>query len=53
MKKTLSILALAAMTVGMISCEAETSTQETEELFELIDQEAGGGSNSDKEVRED
>ncbi|MEO9513542.1 MAG: hypothetical protein ABJN84_11055 [Flavobacteriaceae bacterium] len=52
MKKTLSILAVAAMTVGMISCEAETSTQETEDLFEVFDQDASTGHDSNPEVRE-
>lgn len=41
MKKTLSILAIAVMTFGMFSCEAETDVQETENLMaELEDQDS-------------
>lgn len=53
MKKTMSILAVAVMTIGMISCEAESSTQETESLFESIaDQNATDGSDSNEDARE-
>ncbi|WP_420322781.1 hypothetical protein [Flagellimonas sp.] len=47
MKKTLSILALAVMTLGFFSCEAETDVTETENLFESIgDQDSTTGSNN-------
>ncbi|WP_175288713.1 hypothetical protein [Flagellimonas eckloniae] len=53
MRKTLSILAIAAMTIGMVSCEAESSVQETEDLFESIaDQDATTGNDSDEDARE-
>nr|WP_299339958.1 hypothetical protein [Allomuricauda sp.] len=37
MKKIFGLLALAVMTLGIVSCEAETSIEETESLFETID----------------
>ncbi|WP_190808965.1 hypothetical protein [Flagellimonas sp. S3867] len=47
MKKTLSILAVAVMTLGLFSCEAETDVAETENLFESIgDQDSTTGNNS-------
>lgn len=52
MKKTLSILAIAVMTFGMFSCEAETDVQETENLMaELEDQDANTGSSSQDDGR--
>jgi hypothetical protein len=36
MRKALSILALALLTVGFYSCEAETDVQETEALFKQL-----------------
>ncbi|AWX46342.1 hypothetical protein HME9304_03375 [Flagellimonas maritima] len=42
MKKTLSIFAIALMTIGMFSCEAENDVQETESLFETLDVSADG-----------
>lgn len=47
MKKTLSILALVVMSVGLFSCEAETNVEETNALMaEIGDQEATGGNTS-------
>lgn len=42
MRKVLSILAVALLTVGFYSCEAETDVQDTEAMFEqlTIDQNA-------------
>ena len=40
MKKGLSILALAILTLGFTSCEAETNLEETDALYE-VDQYAG------------
>ncbi|WP_159075817.1 hypothetical protein [Muricauda brasiliensis] len=42
MKKVLSILAVALLTVGFYSCEAETDVQDTEAMFEqlTVDQNA-------------
>jgi len=52
MKKTLSILAIAVMTFGMFSCEAETDVQETENLMaELEDQDASEGNSSSPDDR--
>ncbi|WP_298925735.1 hypothetical protein [uncultured Allomuricauda sp.] len=52
MKKTLSILAIAVMTFGMFSCEAETDVQETENLMaELEDQDATGGDSAQDDDR--
>lgn len=53
MRKLLSILALALLTVGFYSCEAETDIQDTEALFEQLDQNATDGTQSDDEVRKD
>jgi len=53
MRKALSILALALLTVGFYSCETETDIQDTEALFEQLDQNAIDGTQSDDEVRED
>ena len=36
MKKVLSILALALLTVGFYSCEAESDVQETEAMFQQL-----------------
>ncbi len=53
MKKTLSILAVAVMTLGMFSCEAETDVSETEALMaQLEDQEATGGQNANDDDRQ-
>ena len=53
MRKALSILALALLTVGFYSCETETDIQDTEALFEQLDQNATDGADSDDEVRQD
>lgn len=36
MRKVLSILAMALLTVGFYSCEAETDVQDTEAMFEQL-----------------
>lgn len=52
MKKTLSILAIAVMTLGMFSCEAEADVQETENLMaELEDQDSTDNSASNSDDR--
>lgn len=53
MRKVLSILALALLTVGFYSCEAETDIQDTEALFEQMDQNATDGTQSDDDDRGD
>ena len=52
MKKVLSILALALLTVGFYSCEADTDVQDTEATFKQlqVDQNATDG---DETVSED
>jgi len=52
MKKVMSILALALLTIGISSCEADTNIQDTEALFEKLDQNATDGDDSDVEVRD-
>ena len=52
MKKVMSILALALLTIGISSCEADTNIQDTEALFEQLDQNATDGDDSDVEVRD-
>ena len=47
MKKVMSILALALLTIGISSCEADTNIQDTEALFEQLDQNATDGDDSD------
>lgn len=52
MKKTLSILAIAVMSLGLFSCEAESDVNETEALFETLeDQNANTGNNSTDDDR--
>ncbi|MER3319063.1 MAG: hypothetical protein RIB79_12290 [Allomuricauda sp.] len=55
MKKVLSILALALLTVGFYSCEAESDVQETEAMFQQlqIDQNATDGDELDPDGRGD
>ena len=55
MKKVLSILAVALLTVGFYSCEAETDVQDTEAMFEqlTIDQNATDGEISEPDGRGD
>ena len=55
MRKLLSILALALLTVGFYSCETETDVQETEALFQQLDQNANAtdGQHSDDDDRGD
>ncbi len=36
MKKAFGILAVALFSLGMFSCESETSVEETEALFETL-----------------
>ena len=53
MRKALSILALALLTVGFYSCDSETDIQETEALFQQLDQNATDGAESDNDDRGD
>lgn len=55
MKKLLSIFAIALLTTGLFSCEAETDVQDTEAMVKSIsvdiDQSATDGKQSDDEDR--
>jgi len=53
MKKVLSILALALLTVGFYSCETETDVQETEAMFQQlqVDQNATDDAELDPDDR--
>ncbi|WP_421809556.1 hypothetical protein [Flagellimonas sp.] len=55
MKKLLSIFAIALLTTGLFSCEAETDVQDTEAMVKSIsvdiDQSATDGKQSDQEER--
>ncbi|MCR9262853.1 MAG: hypothetical protein NXH86_01775 [Flavobacteriaceae bacterium] len=55
MKKLLSIFAIALLTTGLFSCEAETDVQDTEAMVKSIsvdiDQSATEGKQSDDEDR--
>ncbi|SHG25398.1 hypothetical protein SAMN04488116_0580 [Flagellimonas flava] len=53
MKKTLSILALVVMSVGLFSCEAETNVEETNALMaEIGDQDSSTGNSSQDDDRQ-
>ncbi|WP_421824801.1 hypothetical protein [Flagellimonas oceanensis] len=54
MKKVLSILAMALLTIGFYSCEAETDVQDTEAMFEQItvDQNASDDDEVDVDARD-
>ncbi|MBO0329656.1 hypothetical protein [[Muricauda] lutisoli] len=53
MRKVFSILALALLTVGFYSCEAESDVQETEAMFQQLqmDQNATDGDVVDPDDR--
>jgi outer membrane lipoprotein-sorting protein len=55
MKKLLSIFAIALLTTGLFSCEAETDVQDTEAMVKSIsvdiDQSATEGKQSDDDDR--
>ncbi|MCR9227527.1 MAG: hypothetical protein NXH90_08925 [Flavobacteriaceae bacterium] len=55
MKKVLSILAMALLTVGFYSCETETDVQDTEAMFEqlTLDQNATDDDDAAVDGRED
>ncbi len=56
MKKVLSILAMALLTIGFYSCEAETDVQDTEAMFEQITVDQNALSDDDEtevDARED
>ncbi|SDQ70148.1 hypothetical protein [Flagellimonas zhangzhouensis] len=50
MKKVFTILALALMTVGFYSCEAETDVQDTEAMFEQLTIDQNASDDDDLEV---
>ncbi|WP_182859192.1 hypothetical protein [Flagellimonas aequoris] len=54
MRKVVSILALALLTVGFYSCEADTDVQDTEATFKQlkVDQSATDGDETVAEGRE-
>lgn len=47
MKKVFSILALALLTVGFYSCEAESDVQETEAMFEQLQMDQNATDDAD------
>ncbi|UJH67568.1 hypothetical protein [Allomuricauda sp. SCSIO 65647] len=52
MRKTLGILALLVFGLGTIACEAETNLEETEALFENLDDTACDGCGSSSSDRD-
>lgn len=50
MKKVLSILAMALLTIGFYSCEAETDVQDTEAMFEQITVDQNSSDDEDVDV---
>ena len=51
MKKVVSIVAVAVLSLGMFSCEAETNVQDTESLFETLEQDSTDDENKSPEER--
>ncbi len=55
MKKLLSIVAIALLTTGLFSCEAETDVQDTEAMIKNLsvdsDENATEGKQSDPDTR--
>ena len=52
MKKAASILAVVVMSIGMFSCESESSLEETQALYEnLGDENATDGQSSNTDGR--
>lgn len=49
MKKTVSILAVLVMSIGLFSCEADNNLEETQSLYENLDTDATDGN----EVKDD
>tara|TARA_R110002051_G_scaffold140837_5_gene213930 strand:+ start:2163 stop:2321 length:159 start_codon:yes stop_codon:yes gene_type:complete len=43
MKKVFGILAIAALSTGLYSCEAESNIEETQALYEKLDTNATDG----------
>ena len=54
MKKVLSILAMALLTIGFYSCETETDVQDTEAMFQqlTVDQNATDDDDADVDARD-
>ncbi|MEX0273469.1 MAG: hypothetical protein AB3N16_03735 [Flavobacteriaceae bacterium] len=46
-------MSVMVLSVGLFSCEAETSVEETEALYQLQDVEATDDDQNDSEVRDD
>lgn len=46
MKKALSIFAVMVFSIGLFSCEADTNIEETDALFENIDESSCDGCSS-------
>ncbi|WP_425237360.1 hypothetical protein [Ulvibacterium sp.] len=51
MKKAASILAIALMGMGMVSCENDNAMEETQALYETLEEDATDGSQSNNETR--
>jgi len=52
MKKVLSIFALALLTTGFYSCEAETDVQDTEAMFQQITVDQNASDDDEVEMDE-
>jgi len=48
MKRVTSILAVVVLTIGLFSCEAETSTAEEDQLYQNTEIQATDGDEKDK-----
>lgn len=51
MKKAASILAIALMGMGMVSCENDNAMEETQALYETLEEDATDGSGSKSDPR--
>lgn len=52
MRKVVSVFAVAVMTMGLFSCEAETNVSETENLFESLEDREANGDNKSSDDRQ-
>ncbi|MEK6154288.1 hypothetical protein WIW50_13540 [Flavobacteriaceae bacterium 3-367] len=52
MKKTVSILAVLVMSIGLFSCEADNNLEETQSLYENLDTDATDNDQVDDDGRE-
>lgn len=52
MKKAASILAIVLMGMGMVSCENDNAMEETQALYETLEEDANDGNSAKSDVRD-